>query len=75
VISTFWRRLREAAAGFGADKAARMAAALSYSTLFSLVPLLFVAVAVTVTVYGPSTNALPADCSTATAAAVGTSTG
>ena len=49
---------------FGHDKAGRMAAALSYYTIFSLVPLLFVAVAVTAIVLGPSTEALPAECGT-----------
>jgi membrane protein len=49
---------------FGHDKSGRMAAALAYYTIFSLVPLLFVAVAVTAIVLGPSTETLPADCST-----------
>ena len=49
---------------FGHDKAGRMAAALSYYTIFSFVPLLFVAVAVTAIVLGPSTEALPDDCGT-----------
>lgn len=54
-----------AAAGkeFGHDNSGRMAAALSYYTIFSLVPILFVAVAVTAIVLGPSTEELPADCS------------
>lgn len=48
---------------FGADKAGRMAAALAYYTLFSLVPLLFVAVAVTTIALGPDAGQLPEDCS------------
>ncbi|HEY5684356.1 MAG TPA: YihY/virulence factor BrkB family protein [Acidimicrobiia bacterium] len=54
-----------AAQEFAHDRAGRMAAALSYYTIFSLVPLLFVAVAVTAIVLGPSSDALPADCSKA----------
>lgn len=48
---------------FGHDRSGRMAAALSYYTIFSLVPLLFVAVATTAIVLGPATADLPADCS------------
>jgi hypothetical protein len=46
---------------FGEDKAGRQAAALAYYTLFSLVPLLFVAVAVTAITLGPPRDALPLD--------------
>jgi membrane protein len=53
--------LKTAGAEFGEDKAGRQAAALSYYTLFSLVPLLFVAVAVTAIALGPSRDALPLD--------------
>ncbi len=48
---------------FGHDRSGRMAAALAYYTIFSLVPILFVAVAVTAIVIGPSTEELPPDCS------------
>lgn len=46
----WWRKtiglLREAAASFGHDRAGRMGAALAFSTVFSLVPMLFLASAV-----------------------------
>ncbi|MEX2423716.1 MAG: YihY/virulence factor BrkB family protein [Acidimicrobiia bacterium] len=65
--------LKTAAVEFGEDKAGRQAAALAYYTLFSLVPLLFVAVAVTAITLGPPRDALPlnpetgqVDCSRAT---------
>ena len=51
--------LKTAGAEFGEDKAGRQAAALAYYTLFSLVPLLFVAVAVTAITLGPPRDALP----------------
>ncbi len=54
-----WEILKAAAAEFGEDKAGRQAAALAYYTLFSLVPLLFVAVAVTAITLGPPRDALP----------------
>ena len=65
--------LKTAGEEFGEDKAGRQAAALAYYTLFSLVPLLFVAVAVTAITLGPPRDALPlspetgqVDCSRAT---------
>lgn len=54
-----WKILRAAATEFSEDKAGRQAAALAYYTLFSLVPLLFVAVAVTALTLGPPREALP----------------
>jgi membrane protein len=51
--------LKTAGVEFGEDKAGRQAAALAYYTLFSLVPLLFVAVAVTAITLGPPRDALP----------------
>jgi membrane protein len=51
--------LKTAGIEFGEDKAGRQAAALAYYTLFSLVPLLFVAVAVTAITLGPPRDALP----------------
>lgn len=63
--TTRWRRLVEilttAAREFGQDKAGRQAAALAYYSLFSVVPLLFVAVAVTALTLGPSMDRLPTD--------------
>lgn len=56
-----WGILKTAGAEFSEDKAGRQAAALSYYTLFSLVPLLFVAVAVTAITLGPPRDALPLD--------------
>jgi membrane protein len=56
-----WTILKAAAKEFGEDKAGRQAAALAYYTLFSLVPLLFVAVAVTAITLGPPRDALPLD--------------
>ena len=56
-----WPILKAAAREFAEDKAGRQAAALAYYTLFSLVPLLFVAVAVTAITLGPSREALPVD--------------
>ena len=41
-----WALVREAFADWQADNAARMGAALSYYTLFSLAPLLIIAIAV-----------------------------
>jgi membrane protein len=60
-LALVWRILKAAGAEFGEDKAGRQAAALAYYTLFSLVPLLFVAVAVTALTFGPSREALPLD--------------
>jgi membrane protein len=60
-IGLLWPILKAAAREFGEDKAGRQAAALAYYTLFSLVPLLFVAVAVTAITLGPSREALPLD--------------
>lgn len=56
-----WQILKVAGKEFGEDKAGRQAAALAYYTLFSLVPLLFVAVAVTAITLGPPRDALPLD--------------
>lgn len=56
-----WEILKVAGKEFGEDKAGRQAAALAYYTLFSLVPLLFVAVAVTAITLGPPRDALPLD--------------
>lgn len=56
--------LKAAADEFGADQAGRQAAALAYYTLFSIVPLLFVAVAVTAIALGPPRDALPLDPAT-----------
>lgn len=47
---------------FGEDNAGRQAAALAYYTLFSLVPLLFVAVAVSTIALGPTERELPENC-------------
>ncbi|MEX0757170.1 MAG: YihY/virulence factor BrkB family protein, partial [Acidimicrobiia bacterium] len=60
--------LKTAAKEFAEDKAGRQAAALAYYTLFSLVPLLFVAVAVTAITLGPPRDALPLDPATGTVA-------
>lgn len=60
--------LKTAAKEFGEDKAGRQAAALAYYTLFSIVPLLFVAVAVTAITLGPPRDALPLDPATGTVA-------
>ncbi len=60
-MGLLWPILKAAAQEFGEDKAHRQAAALAYYTLFSLVPLLFVAVAVTAITLGPSRDALPLD--------------
>jgi membrane protein len=60
-IGLVWPILKAAAREFAEDKAGRQAAALAYYTLFSLVPLLFVAVAVTALTLGPSREALPLD--------------
>jgi membrane protein len=60
-LRLLWAILQAAAAEFGHDKAGRQAAALAYYTLFSLVPLLFVAVAVTAITLGPDRDALPTD--------------
>ena len=66
--SPWWERLKAiviaSAKEFGEDKAGRMAAALAYYTLFSLVPLLFVAVSISSLTLGPSERELPEDCST-----------
>ncbi|HVR31757.1 MAG TPA: YihY/virulence factor BrkB family protein [Acidimicrobiia bacterium] len=56
--------LKTAGREFAEDKAGRQAAALAYYTLFSLVPLLFVAVAVTAITLGPTRDALPLDPAT-----------
>ncbi|MFP5332478.1 MAG: YihY/virulence factor BrkB family protein [Acidimicrobiia bacterium] len=61
-----WQILKTAGTEFGEDKAGRQAAALAYYTLFSLVPLLFVAVAVTAITLGPPRDALPLDPRTGT---------
>ena len=53
--------VKAAASEFGEDKAGRQAAALAYYTLFSIVPLLFVAVAVTAITLGPPVEDLPRD--------------
>lgn len=53
--------LKAAAVEYGEDKAGRQAAALAYYTLFSLVPLLFVAVAVTALTLGPPRDTLPSN--------------
>jgi membrane protein len=45
-LKDLWDLLLRAAAAFGEDRAGRMATALAFTTLFSLVPLLFVASAV-----------------------------
>lgn len=60
--------LKTAGVEFAEDKAGRQAAALAYYTLFSLVPLLFVAVAVTAITLGPPRDALPLDPGTGTVA-------
>ncbi len=49
-----FRLLKAAGQEFGSDKAGRMGAALSYYTLFAMVPLLFLAVAATIQVLGDS---------------------
>ncbi|MFO7548935.1 MAG: YihY/virulence factor BrkB family protein [Acidimicrobiia bacterium] len=46
---------KAAGAWFGADRASRMAAALSYYTLFALIPLLFIASAIAGFVFGDPT--------------------
>jgi uncharacterized BrkB/YihY/UPF0761 family membrane protein len=60
-LRLLWDIVKAAAAEFSEDKAGRQAAALAYYTLFSLVPLLFVAVAVTAITLGPPRDALPTD--------------
>ncbi|HMC94870.1 MAG TPA: YihY/virulence factor BrkB family protein [Polyangia bacterium] len=47
-----WRLVREAASGWSDDKAPRMGAALSYYTIFSLAPVLLMAIAVAGLVFG-----------------------
>lgn len=44
---SFYHLIKAAASEFGEDKAGRMAAALSYYTMFAMVPILFLAVGVT----------------------------
>jgi len=70
-----WERfkavLRAAGAEFTEDHGGRMAAALAYYTLFSLIPLLFVVIALTSITLGPSSTALPDDCSDAVYLAIG----
>lgn len=63
-LRTLWSILRAAASEFGQDRAGRQAAALAYYSLFSMVPLLFVAVAVTAITIGPPREALPLDPTT-----------
>lgn len=46
-FSNRWRELRMVADGYTDDRVPRMAAALSYYTIFSLAPLLVIAVAIT----------------------------
>ena len=48
----FVRRLKEAGQGWAEDHAAQMGAALAYYTLFSLAPLLMIAIAVIGAFYG-----------------------
>ncbi len=56
---------------FGADSAGRLAAALAYYTLFSLVPFLFLAVAVSTITLGPAETELPERCESMTEAPLG----
>jgi membrane protein len=48
----YWSVLKETAQEFGKDKAPRLAAALAYYTLFSLAPILVIAVAIAGLVFG-----------------------
>ncbi len=54
--------LESAGAEFTEDTGGRLAAALAYYTLFSLIPLLFVVVALTSMTLGPLSETLPDDC-------------
>ena len=52
MLGTFWQLLRDTVSAWQADFAASMGAALSYYTLFSLAPLLIIAIAVAGLVFG-----------------------
>lgn len=60
-VGLIWAILKAAGREFGEDHGGRQAASLAYYTLFSMVPLLFVAVAVTAITLGPPREALPTD--------------
>lgn len=51
-IKTIWILLKETFAEWNTDKASRLAAALSYYTIFSLAPLLIIAIAIAGAVFG-----------------------
>jgi len=51
-LHTFWRLLRETVAEWSEDKAPRLGAALAYYTVFSLAPLLIVAIVIVGAVFG-----------------------
>jgi membrane protein len=53
MLGTFWQLLRDTVSAWRADFAPSMGAALSYYTLFSLAPLLIIAIAVAGLVFGP----------------------
>ncbi len=67
--SARWERfkavLSAAGAEFTEDHGGRLAAALAYYTLFSLIPLLFVVIALTSMTLGPSSATLPDNCADA----------
>src|SRR3954453_9138224 len=48
----FWRLLKEAASDWSHDRAPRLGAALAYYTVFSIVPLLIIIIAITGMVFG-----------------------
>lgn len=51
-VGGFWQTIKQTVSEFGHDKAPRLAAALSYYTIFSLAPLLIIIIAVLGLVYG-----------------------
>ncbi len=51
-VKTIWVLLKETFSEWNADKASRLAAALAYYTIFSLAPLLIIAIAIAGAVFG-----------------------
>ncbi len=51
-IRILWRLLKETFKEYQKDKVSRLAAALSYYTIFSLAPLLIIAIAIAVFFFG-----------------------
>jgi membrane protein len=51
-VATLWAVLKEAGSQWGADKAPRLGAALAYYTLFSIAPLLVIAIGIAGLVFG-----------------------